>query len=449
MNRIPGFLQKNSSGTTAYVNSLLLLGLMVFAVGVNGQVSPVSNKSWRTLDQLNSGERARIDLRTHTPRDPKTGYLPAEPFPFTPPYTAEEMGYRTMDFPHTAPWSHVMADAFGTITKAGYLSQGITVGVIDQVLSVRDHIYAESGANYARIMYYYTYPPKNDGVQEIWSLRRTGLESPVKMDYFAYTPSLRRVRRQPPPRRDTAFPGFAQSFDDIIGLESWEFDWHLMGADTLYETVRFPKTRPEITLAKADGRFYDVATHAIRPMGENYPFYREDEGVDCFVVIATPKRDWLPDYKVSKIIYWLDQHYFYPMRIEQYDELGKLKTIEVRLAKQQNKALPEGQGYTGLLSVYFHVQLDLVSYSLHDAHRVQEWTEDDLMIFTPDFMRRGWLKYPQKTQSMVDFPDQFYLRPALLEERFPEERSVSVSPAVAARIAAQEKAGHLVFDVTE
>ena len=443
------FVQNFSPRLIVCINCVLLLGLTAFAVGARGEVNPLGEKSWRSLDQLSSWEREQIDFRLNTPRDPKTGYLPAEPFPFTAPYSAEEMGYRMMEFTHTARWSHVMVDTFGAITKAGYLSQSTAVSMISQVLSTQEHIQAEPGAIHARHMYYYIYPPKNDGIQELWSLRRTGLESPVKLDYFAYTPSLRRVRRQPSPRRDTPFPGLAQSFDDIIGSESWEFDWRLIGADTLYETVRFPKTRPSITLAKPDGRFYDLDTSLIKPMGENYPFYREDGGVDCFVVVATLNRKWLPDYKASKIIYWLDEHYFYPLRVETYDEKGDLKTIEVRLAKQENKALPEGRGYAGILAVYFHTQLDLISYSLHDAHRVKEWAEEDLAQFTPDFMRRRWLKYPQKSQAMASSPEAFYMRPQLFKGKFPDERPVSVSPAIAARIEAQDRVGHLVFDVDE
>ncbi len=449
MRQLLVFDQNLSTHVVDWINCVLLLGLIVFTVDVNGEANPVKKEGWRAIDQLSRWERERIDFRIDTPRDSKTGYLPAEPFPFTAPYTAEEMGYRMMEFTHTARWSHVMADTFGAITKAGYLSQSTAVSMIGQELSTQEHIHAEPGAVHARHMYYYIYPPKNDGIQELWSLRRTGLESPVKLDYFAYTPSLRRVRRQPPPRRDTPFPGLAQSFDDIIGLESWEFDWRLIGADTLYETVRFPNTRPKITLAKPNGGFYELDTDLIKPMGESYPFYRQDGGIDCFVVVATPNREWLPDYKVSKIIYWLDEHYFYPLRVETYDGNGDLKTIEVRLAKQENKALPEGHGYAGILAVYFHTQLDLISYSLHDAHMVKEWGEEDLIQFTPDFMRRRWLKYPQKSQAMVSSPEEFYMRPRLLKGKFSDERPVSVSLAIAARIAAQDKAGHLVFDVDE
>jgi len=119
--------------------------------------------------------------------------------------------------------------------------------------------------------------------------------------------------------------------------------------------------------------------------------------------------------------------------------------IEVRIAQQENKALPNGQGFASHLVVYFDTELDLISYSLHDAHLMRDWTEDGLAAFTPDFMRRGWLKYPQKSQSMVESPEEYYLRPALLAERFPAERSMALSPA----IAAHNKVGHLVFGTVE
>ncbi|MEZ0123044.1 MAG: DUF1329 domain-containing protein [Candidatus Reddybacter sp.] len=437
------------------LSACAILGLLVFSVVAKSESANNSEsigvQTWRTLDQLTSWERERIDFHTNTPRDKKIPYLPAEPFPFTTPYTAEEMGFRAMTFTHTARWSHVMADAFGTITKEGYLTQGVTVAMVDQMDSpnAASQIAKKPGEAYSRHMYYYTYPPKSDGVQEMWVLRRTGLESPAKLDYFAYTPSLRRVRRQPPPRRETPFPGVAQSFDDILGLEAWEFDWRLIGADVLHETVRFPTNRKAITLAEPNGRFYDVATDSIKLMQERYPFYREDGGVNCFVVVGTPKKDWLPDFEVSKVVYWLDQYYFYPLRIERYDKEGKLKMIEVRIAQQENKALPNGEGFASNLVVYFDAELDLISYSLHDAHLMQEWTEEDLAAFTPDFMRRRWLKYPQQSQSMVNSPEEYYLRPSLFAERFPSERSMTVSPAIAARITAQNKAGHLVFGSVE
>jgi len=47
-------------------------------------------KTWKTLDEFSAEERMMIDLRADTPRDARISYLPAESYPFTPPYTAEE-----------------------------------------------------------------------------------------------------------------------------------------------------------------------------------------------------------------------------------------------------------------------------------------------------------------------------------------------------------------------
>ena len=47
-------------------------------------------RTWRYLHELSDEERRNIDPRTDTPRDATLPYLPAEPYPFTPPYTAKQ-----------------------------------------------------------------------------------------------------------------------------------------------------------------------------------------------------------------------------------------------------------------------------------------------------------------------------------------------------------------------
>jgi hypothetical protein len=236
-----------------------------------------------------------------------------------------------------------------------------------------------------------------------------------------------------------------QSVDDIVGRDAWEFSWRIVGADVLYETVRFPVTRPTVTLARSDGAFTDVPTADLGIMGDVYPYYGEEGGVACFVLVAEPREDWLPDYGASKLVYWVDQHYFYPLRIERYDADGDLLGIQVRMGKQENPALGS-DGYTNLLTVYWDAVLDLMTYSLHDAHKIVEWTEaEKKVMFGPDFMRRRWLKYRQRTHSEVESPDEFYLRPSLEPGKWPEERRVRLAPDVEERIRAQDAAGHLVF----
>jgi hypothetical protein len=67
------------------------------------------------------------------------------------------------------------------------------------------------------------------------------------------------------------------------------------------------------------------------------------------------------------------------------------------------------------------------------------------MMFTPEFMRRQWLVEPVRSQTLIDDPEQYYLRPELYEGRFPELRKFTLDPTLRARVDAQEAAGRLVF----
>lgn len=423
--------------------------LLLLSAAVRAGEGGASGKTWKTVAELSAVEKPEIDLRTDTPRDPQIPYLPAEKYPFEPPYTAEEMGYRSMEFPHISRWSHAMADSYGALTSGGYLSQGITIGLNFYMLAdgVPSQLYRTApGQDYYRMVFFYTFPPEILGAQDLWVLYRTDQHATTKLDYFAYAPSLRRVRRLPQPRRGERFPNNVQSFDDIVGRDAWEFSWRLLGTDVIYETVRFPNTRRFVTLASPDGKFTDVPPGQLKMMGEVYPYYTADGGIACYVVEAVTKADWLPNYPASKLVYWLDRHYFYPLRIEQYDRDGRLRVVEVRVAKQENPALKD-RGYAALITHYYDLSLDLMSYSIHDAHLVKEWSAADReVMFGPDFMRRGWLMHPLKTHSLVNSPEEFYLRPLLYPDKFPQARKIELAPDVDARIRAQEAAGHLVFE---
>ncbi len=428
----------------------LSLILLIYAPVRAGE-SGATGKTWKTVAELSAAEKAEIDLRTDTPRDARIPYLPAEQYPFAPPYTAEEMAYRAMEFPHIARWSHAMADSYGALTSGGYLNQGITIGLNFYMpgAGVLGQIYrTPPGQDYYRMVFYYTFPPEILGAQDLWVLYRTDQHATTKLDYFAYAPSLRRVRRQPSPRRGERFPNNVQSFDDIVGRDAWEFSWRILGTDVIHETVRFPNTRPSITLASPTGVFTDVPTSQLELMGDTYPFYTADGGIECYIIEGTTRPDWLPNYPTSKLVYWLDRHYFYPLRLEQYDNDGQLRVVEVRLAKQENPALKD-RGYAALITLYYDLALDMMSYSIHDAHLVKEWSAADReVLFGPDFMRREWLMYPLKTQSLVKSPEEFFLRPLLDLGKFPLERKVVLTPDVDARIRAQEAAGHLVFETS-
>ena len=110
-----------SRGQTAasFVLCRWLGGILVLACWLGG--TPVSaedneSRTWRTLAELSEEELARFDFSTDTPRHADIPYMPAEAYPFEPPYTPEEVGYRIMEFPHMPRWNCVQIEDTGTLT---------------------------------------------------------------------------------------------------------------------------------------------------------------------------------------------------------------------------------------------------------------------------------------------------------------------------------------------
>jgi len=428
-------------------SDLALRGAAVLLLLLAGSVT-AEERTWRTVAELGDEERALFDPETAAARDPSLAYLPAEAWPFQAPYTAEEMGYRATEFVHISRWPHSLIDVFGVITSSGYINQGAGVSYVMQTTPNGFEAYmrgVKAGDVYSRWLIYSMFPPETEAEQQLWIPYRTDAENRTKMDFFVYSPQLRRVRRQPQPRRDQRFPDNAQTFDDVIGRDPWEFDWSLLGADVVHHTIRFPVTRPTVVLNGPEG-FVERKAADIKPMGDHYPHYRADGGIDCWVVKAETRSDLLPDYNEKTLILWLDKQTFYPLRMEKYDRDGKLIMIEVRNAEQENPARGDF-GYAARMTLYWDLEHDIMSYSVHDGHRVHEWTaEEQAMIFTPEFMRRQWLYEPIKTQMLIGDPAHFFLRPELYRDRFPEVRRIEMSPALTQRYEAQEAAGQLVFE---
>lgn len=425
--------------------------LQAFSTAVQAE-SLNGGRTWKTLNELSAEEKARIDLSEHTPRHPEFPYMPAEPYPFTAPYTAEEMGYRLMEFTQRPRWSCLFANVWGSISSDGVLlspGKSVTLMAYPEPSGVAAEFVHKPGEELYRYLNQNTFPPDAEGSQWMTIRYRTDREFTKKEESFRYSPSLRRVRHQVPFRRQDKFPNQAQTLDDTTGRDAWEFSWRLLGTDILYRTIRFPVTRPTIVLANGqDGSLREVRTADLKLMGNAYPYYTADGGVECYVVEARARQEWLPNYYVPRLLYWLEKHSFYPLRIEQYGRDGNLDLIEVRLTEIFNPALGE-RGYGPLFILYWDIETDIMSYMVRDNHRVKQWSpEERTVFFSPDFMRRQWfLDTSVKSQAEVSTPEQFFLRPALEADKFPGERPIQLPPDVAARVQAQEAAGRLVFEV--
>ena len=406
-------------------------------------------RTWKTISELSPAELAQVDLRTDTPRQAEYPYVPAEPYPFTPPYTAEEMGYRLMEFTQRPRWSCVYANLFGSISSQGsLLGQGRAVNLVayPPPEGVAVELARKPGEEVYRQLTQQLYPPEAYTSQTLVIRYRTDQQFIKKEDMFSYSPALRRVRHQNPLHRNDRYPQMALTFDDSSGRSAWEFSWKVIGTDILFETVRFPVTRPRVTITEADGTYREVATKDLKLMGDNYEFYTPGGGVESYVVEARPREDWLPDYYASRILYWLEKRSFYPLRTETYGHDGKLIQIEVRLTKLVHTALGE-RGYSPFIQVYWDMAADLLTYNLRDGIRLMRWSEADaLTFFSPDFMRRQWYLAPIRSYLGIDRPEEFFLRPRLELGKFPDHRSIQLSTILAERIQAQDAAGRLVFE---
>lgn len=430
------------------VMSLFLFLSAVSAVwGANGTGAAL--RTWKTVEELTVEELARVDLRTDTPRHPEYPYLPAEPYPFTPPYTAEEMGYRAMEFTQRPRWSCAYANLFGSISSEGsLLGQGRAVNLVayPPPEGVAGELARKPGEEVYRQLTQQLFPPEAYTSQTLVIRYRTDRQFIKKEDMFAYSPALRRVRHQNSWRRNDRYPQTAMTLDDASGRSAWEYTWTLLGIDILFETVRFPVTRPRVTIIDAGGTYREVATSELKLMGDDYPLYTPRGGVPCYVVEARTRDDWLPEYHASRVLYWLDQHAFYPLRIETYDREGKLSRVEVRLTKLVHRALGE-RGYGPFILVYWDIATDLLTYNIRDGVRAMRWSEEDMRtFFSPDFMRRQWYLVPIRSYLGIDRPEEFFLRPGLELGKFPQQRTIELPAALLERIRAQDAAGQLVFD---
>ena len=239
---------------------LRLVVLLVWGLGwASAVLAQAPAKTWKTLDELSAQELSRLDLRQTTPRNPQIPYLPAEAYPFSPPYTAEELAYLAFDLDTPRPrFSHIWLSTVQSMTAAGYIrtlknNTAVLYWPADGGALMR----LPAGQEYTRAFSQFTNPPSAAGRQSLRVEYRTDRQFTKKQDRYSYTPERRRIRRQPQPRRGARFPNSAQTFDDLQGRDPWEFSWRLLGTDVLYSTVRFPTTRPTITLTRPDGSSYE------------------------------------------------------------------------------------------------------------------------------------------------------------------------------------------------
>ena len=164
---------------------LLLVASLSFspAAGENA----AGGRSWKALAELAESELARLELAASTPRHPEYPYLPAEPYPFRPPYSAEEMGIRAMEFTQRPRWSCVFANIFGSISHTGFLAiagQGVGYMAYPAPRGLEAEIGRQPGQLLYRYLTQHLYPPEAYGSMNLVFRYRTGRSSPRRRTCF-------------------------------------------------------------------------------------------------------------------------------------------------------------------------------------------------------------------------------------------------------------------------
>ena len=140
-------------------------------------------------------------------------------------------------------------------------------------------------------------------------------------------------------RQDDAL-GFPLTNDDFGERQVWEFNYEIIGEDTIYEVngmkgygiLGDPKVIADNPVFPGEGVWGD----AMNP-------YRADGGLECWVVKVIPKD---PNYYLGYILNWIEKHTKLHLREEHFDHQGNL----YRLGLGNSTWKPYPNSYKGRFS---------------------------------------------------------------------------------------------------
>ncbi len=309
-------------------------------------------------------------------------------FPWSPPYTAEQIAYLC----DAVLWSGGIEKAYRNMDLLALSIEVDARGYIRQKPALRKR--KNYFDNYGEILDYASkklkvgqprnkdvvfivHPPALRGQTVLdWKYK----QSPEKykaVDYWLYLPALKNVRRMAMGDRRDGFAGGDMTYDDAISLEPFDETHTLIGEDIL-------------------------------PPGGVCP----SEPRECYVIKYINKN---PNYYLSKRLRWIDKQTFIPWREEQYDRKGSLKVIFER-------KMEEIQGYVvSTLWNYWNIQRNYRQPVFIFDYRFDQPMSD--AEFTHDYLRKefAWRSPSLKEFPLIKRPDELPPRPPLLRGKFKPE----------------------------
>jgi hypothetical protein len=281
-------------------------------------------------------------------RHPQYPWVLKATFPFRPswprknvPYTGEELlwfrecsfwgaeGGKTQDY---FGYSPTMNRRGLVISKNFYIMRTHYWEKFDEI------IHYKMGINgiYQKVFTILDNPPEIRGFAQLVVKYNNAPGKWKDPDRYAWVPALRRVRRSAGGDRQDDSLGYPLSNDDNGERQFWEYTYEIIGEDVIYE-VNGQKGYAILGDPKV------IVDNPVYPgagvWGDGLNPYREDGGLECWVVKATPKD---PKYYLGYILYWIQKHTKLELFDEQYDHHGNLIRIQFLTTYK-----PYPKGYNG------------------------------------------------------------------------------------------------------
>ena len=410
---------------TAIISKTLILLILLALITGTGFAG--KNKTWKTVEEMTKEELAdwKIDpgWSTDTPRHKDFPYLPAEIYPFEPPFTGEEITFLAEDiiFPGRAcknEGAHVAA-----VNKRGHMLQFSYMfktkfyynGFAEKLYKL------QPGDIEVQHLLVWDFPPEERGRGLLLQDLKDTPDSSREQERWMYYNSLRRVRRVQGGSGQDNLLETDFTYDDDIMRDTWEHNHKILGIDTIYEN---------------NGRN--------KFMGKKGP-YTSDGGVECYVVLSTPGTPWCnrDDYYLSQWVTWYDRHTFAAVRIEQWDQKGNLVKIHgkcydnwEKMSKQprdNRDQLTRLEWYAWDLDIDHETWARINPPSLYNADCPEN-------IFTVRAMKHqlAW-RDDMKNVPRLKHPDELPPRPPLWQDKFPDNRKVVIPEDLKKKISSEKR----------
>ena len=410
--------------------------------------------SWKACPDLSRAEleKFKMDLTPwdKTPRHGNYNYIAAK---LEAPYTATEIAYMLTVGQHFAWWTHEGPMGGMMINNRGGVNHYTGQREVWSALTpdtLEDYLYRwPENKVYMWIWDRYYTPIRTRYDKLLQNVYRCGATHEKYSDKWEFVSMWQKTNLSGETRYSDQYWDRDFTYGDTM-LIPWYYSWRYLGTDTLSsnDTVRFPDTREEISIRSQDGKVSKRDTRSIRIMGDDYPAYTEEGGVPCYVLEGVANSDFfVPRHR--RLILWVDMHACRELRRERYDLNNDL--VAVMETKNRLELKNTGKwGYSILIYLAWDLKNDHMSVNHYDFHRHPRTfkvdPENPEAYFRPNPIAMTSQMFPVPLSAMAfRDPEEFYLRPKLMPEKFPRARKIQLPEKLLTLVRAQNRKRQLVF----